>query len=69
MNVGNATNAARTSEKVKCNIVRNDRLLVWFVLNRQTITVTFVNRTPSMTITYVPVNPLMLSGNKKATHA
>ena len=52
MNVGSATSATRTSEKLKCSIVRNDRLLVWFALSRQIITVTFVNRIPNMTITY-----------------
>lgn len=56
MNVGSATSATRTSEKLKCSIVRNDRLLVWFALSRQIITVTFVNRIPSMTITHIPVN-------------
>ena len=34
VNVGNATSATRISEKLKCSIVRNDRLLVWFTLNR-----------------------------------
>ena len=56
MNVGSAISATRTSEKLKCSVVRNDRLLVWFVLNRQIVTVTFVNRIPSITITYIPVN-------------
>ena len=56
MNVGSATSATRTSEKLKCSIVRNDRLLVWFVLSRQIITVTFVSRIPSMTITHIPAS-------------
>ena len=56
MNVGSAISATRTSEKLNCSILRNYRLLVWFILNRQIITVTSVNRIPSMTITHIPVN-------------
>ena len=56
MNISSATSATRTSEKFKCSIVPNDRLLVWFVLNRQIITATFVNRIPSITMTPILVN-------------
>ena len=34
MNISSATSATRTSEKFMCSILPNDRLLVWFVLNR-----------------------------------
>ena len=56
MNISSATSATRTSEKFKCRIVPNDRLLVWFVLNRQIITATFVNRIPSIIMTPILVN-------------
>ena len=56
MNISSATSATRTSEKFKCSIVPNGRLLVWFVLNRQNITVTFVNKIPNITMTHILVN-------------
>ena len=56
MNISSVTSATRTSEKFKCSIVPNGRLLVWFVLNRQNITVTFVNKIPSITMTHILVN-------------
>ena len=59
VNVGNVTSATRISEKLTCSVERNDRLLVWFTLNRQIITVTFVNRIPSITITHIPVNMVL----------